>query len=339
MIVQLDYSKALNISEIVSRELFGKFVKERGFLTGKEIISFSDIPGVNYLAIREIFIKWNQEMSKLKSAYFDYNHPEVKKALTDFLNVLSNHILVKSSDLEDLLQKATLNYLALNTNPIILLETFYPHQAVISIQALESDSKFIKTNKFIFEELIKSFRSSQNESLSIDETKVKLKEILVGKIDQFRPDQQFINSYTNLLHGEGKSSATESDNNSPEIVAEKRLDPAIIDKENSSKTSQLTLNDTLAQNNDATLINRLSKVKIDSIKNEISLIKKFMFINELFQENNVDYNIALTIADGAGSYEAAKGQLYNEFSEKYHWKGDNEALAEFMQIVERRYYL
>ena len=334
---RLDYSNAVKASEVVGHELFKRFLNARAFLNGSDIISFTDVPAINYLVIREIFIKWNSEISNLQSPYFNYSHLEVKKALNDFLNVLSNHILVKSETLEALLKKSTLCFIAIQTNPLILFHAFYPNQEKVSTKELESDLKFVKTNKVVFDGLIQSFKSHSHDSFTIADAEALLARVLEDHKAEINLNQDYLDRYGSFPLMEFKGEL--SDENLPfsDPILKKESSAVGVETPTLQRAPQLTLNDTLRQTDEDALINKLSKAKIESIKNEISLIKKFMFINELFKENNIDYNIALTIADGAGSFPSAKKQLFEEFSEKYEWKEDSEALKEFLQIVERRY--
>src|SRR5689334_9328591 len=103
-----------NISaiELYSRKAL-KPMLERNFgaktINGQQILSFCQIEQVNLFILQLLFDKWKEETSKLESPFFDFQNEQVKKALTTFMNVLSQHILVKKEDFSPLLLQAIFN--------------------------------------------------------------------------------------------------------------------------------------------------------------------------------------------------------------------------------------
>ncbi len=75
-------------------------------LSGKELVSLTPSKQLNFLVMKALFQEWQEEMKRLESPYFDYKHPDVKKALVQFMNVLSQHIQVNSETLKVLISKA-----------------------------------------------------------------------------------------------------------------------------------------------------------------------------------------------------------------------------------------
>src|SRR5690349_3837995 len=92
-------------SEAYSDKLMHGFFSSRDKITGSEILALSNIQQVNLFVIRELFKAWKEETRKQKSAYFDYDSPDVKEALTTFMSVLSNHISINRNDFSPLLKK------------------------------------------------------------------------------------------------------------------------------------------------------------------------------------------------------------------------------------------
>lgn len=64
---------------------------------------------------------WQQEANRLRSPYFNYNHPKVQEALKMYMNTLSRHISVDEGDLKPLLKKAVQDTLTLAFSPICYL--------------------------------------------------------------------------------------------------------------------------------------------------------------------------------------------------------------------------
>ena len=67
--------------------------------------------------MKALFQEWQEEMKRLESPYFDYKHPELKKALVHFMNVLSQHIEVNAETLGSLISKALDEAFVLVTDP------------------------------------------------------------------------------------------------------------------------------------------------------------------------------------------------------------------------------
>ncbi|HEX8545348.1 MAG TPA: hypothetical protein VF691_00225 [Cytophagaceae bacterium] len=331
---QLDISKFKELSETLSKELLDKVINGRRILSGDEIISFSDNPALNYLIIREIFQQWNKETAKLSSPYFDYNHPVVKKAMVDFLNSLSSHISIKIEDFILLLQKATFNYVILTAYPRGILEVLYPEQTTIKLQEIEADRKFIKVNRFLFEELMLSMKRSEKVSMPLPQCQELLENILQNQKDKLETNEELLGRVRAIAkpidQEETNLKFPQTHIISPEENAEDTHKEAV-------KQSSVILNDTLAQSSDNTLIDKLSKSRIQSIREEITLIKKFLFLNELFKGNNEDYLKAIDIADNASSYDGAIAKLREEFENKYSWSNESEARLEFLDILRRKY--
>lgn len=86
-------------------------------LTGKELLSVTPSKQLNFLIMKVLFRQWQEEMKRLESPYFNYKEPEVKKALVQFMNVLSQHIHVSADTLTDLLSQSIDQALILVTDP------------------------------------------------------------------------------------------------------------------------------------------------------------------------------------------------------------------------------
>lgn len=68
----------------------------------------------------------------------------------------------------------------------------------------------------------------------------------------------------------------------------------------------------------------------------IGLNDKFRFINELFAQNNSEYNIALQQLNTVNSWRDAEVYL-NSLKNLYGWKENNEVLKYFYALVKKRF--
>ncbi len=91
-------------------------------LSGKELVSLSPSKQLNFLIMKALFQEWQEEMKRLESPYFDYKHPDVKKALVQFMNALSQHIQVNAETLEALIAKALDEAFVLVTDPAAFIQ-------------------------------------------------------------------------------------------------------------------------------------------------------------------------------------------------------------------------
>ena len=93
-------------------EKFASKVNDSFFLGDKIIISGKEILGVtpsiqtNYFVLKLLFRYWKGETKKLESPFFNYENDVVKEALTEFMNVLSQHIEVHKNRFQLLLNHA-----------------------------------------------------------------------------------------------------------------------------------------------------------------------------------------------------------------------------------------
>lgn len=149
-------------AERLTNDLCRQFFINKAFISGPEILKFNSENQLNLLIIKNIYLNWLKETSRLKSIYFDYEDEEVKLALANFMNILSNHIKVYRSDFESLLQKSISDFILLAAAP----QTFYTKECEvlagpkISLNLLKEFSKYIKINRFVIDQIIREIETS-----------------------------------------------------------------------------------------------------------------------------------------------------------------------------------
>lgn len=149
-------------AERLTNDLCRQFFINKAFISGPEILKFNGESQLNLLVIKNIYLNWLKETSRLKSIYFDYEDEEVKQALANFMNILSNHIKVYRSDFEVLLQKSIADFILLSAAP----QTFFTKECEvlagpkISLQLLKEFSKYIKVNRFVMDQVIREIEAS-----------------------------------------------------------------------------------------------------------------------------------------------------------------------------------
>lgn len=100
-----------------TEQIIDQSYQGKATLSGKELVTLTPSKQLNFLVMKALFQEWQEEMKRLESPYFNYKHPDVKKALVQFMNVLSQHIEVNAETLEALTSKALDEAFVLVTDP------------------------------------------------------------------------------------------------------------------------------------------------------------------------------------------------------------------------------
>ena len=96
--------------------------------------------------LKLLFRYWQAETKKLESPFFDYKHADVKQALIEFMNVLSQHIEIRKSKFEALLNHAVKDAIYLVTAPDVYLAMDLEGRGIdnISEKAIAGTLKYLK---------------------------------------------------------------------------------------------------------------------------------------------------------------------------------------------------
>ncbi|WP_460444373.1 hypothetical protein, partial [Amycolatopsis magusensis] len=142
------YSQAL--AQRLSEEHFAHHEN----VTAQQLISFTPIKQVNLFMIRELLTLWNHEMANLRSPYFDFEHPEVKDALVQFMNVLSRKISIKRPHFEPLLLKAIQDTFRTVLEPATVFEEKYLRLDDVSTAKLQDTLKYQDIDKDLYRQFL-----------------------------------------------------------------------------------------------------------------------------------------------------------------------------------------
>ena len=82
--------------------------------------------------------------------------------------------------------------------------------------------------------------------------------------------------------------------------------------------------------------NKTQKKPITDLKAAIGINEKFQFINELFEGNMQEYNIAINQLDSLANLHEATTYI-NSLKEIYRWENETPVLTHFKDLLERRY--
>ncbi len=125
------------------------FKKGVDVITGKEILKVTPSKQVNFFVIKLLFRYWQEETKKLESPFFNYKHEEVRQAMIQFMNVLSQHIEINKEKFETLLNHAVKDTIYLAAMPQAYVEIDLDSRGVETIKekAVEGTVKYLKIHK------------------------------------------------------------------------------------------------------------------------------------------------------------------------------------------------
>ena len=98
-----------------------------------------------------------------------------------------------------------------------------------------------------------------------------------------------------------------------------------------------TLVDELKKEPASTVLDFHQKQKIDSIKKNISIQQRFRFVRELFSENDELFIEVIEFLDNCSSNEEAISYINEKFLSSGQWNGEDEAVEEFLSVVNKKF--
>jgi hypothetical protein len=388
-----EYSKAF------AKKLCNTFFEAEEVITGKQILSFCHVYQVNLFILYKLFDRWQHEIDKLRSPYFDYNAPEVSQALTVFMNTLSRHIAIRQPDFEPLVVRAVGDTLKLTLTPYDFFKSQLTHDAVVRVGHLKEMQKYVHLNKALFQELITKLENMFGQEVEWNRTFAVWDEIYQRMQNQtdpaepvmdlfakqvpfaiedlvdnprqpatppaFKPtenlfDADLLNRYANAANANyslpslsdlGKDVAnakTLEPDNSFFNGSRFNLDLPDNTKKANGEDKNLplhqlyqnnlpTLNDKLVEKNPENLVTQQRKLKIDSIRDAISLNQKFIFVGDLFGGDAALFQQVVEEIEQSPDFDQAMYLLKARYAAQFEWDFNSEAVQELMDIVERRF--
>ncbi len=138
----------------------GFFMGNKKVISGKEILEVTPSKQVNFFVIKLLFRYWQEETKKLESPFFNYKHEEVRQAMIQFMNVLSQHIEINRAKFETLLNHAVKDALYLTAMPQAYIEIDLDSRGVeqITDKAIEGTIKYLKTYKKEIHDFLKDMK-------------------------------------------------------------------------------------------------------------------------------------------------------------------------------------
>ena len=291
----------------VSEAYFSK--KEK--ISGPDILNLCQIRQVNLFVIRDLMKTWQQESQKLKSPYFNYETPEVKEALTQFQNVLSNHISISKENFLPFLTRAVHQTIMLALDPYDFYSDTLDKESKthLKVADLKNEIKYLKINGQPLERLVKQLEEKKLEIISGNEAFALLDHILEEV--NFTPEDvdAYLSQFSQVIP------------TSVEMLYESATDKKPIPVKQQPVSKEIK---TVADNFQ----------KIQSIKEKLTINQKFMFTKILFSGDFDLFSQAIDQLDNFDSLKQAKNYLETNYT---LWDKESEEYEEFLELVEKRF--
>ena len=336
---------SINIKEIesyslkFSKKICDEFFAQKEKINGNEILELCDIIQINLLVLKNLFENWLDSSEKMKSPYFNYESVEVRELYSKYSNTLSRNILIDRENFEPLLSESVKEIFLLIFSPY----EFYSHfinddkRHKIRLTDLKNLKKYVKINSHLLDDLIVLVEKDGRESLFIDEVYELFNEVCESTKEDPEDITQYLESLSNVVPLKAEqiyledpsekvteTNDKESDNSDSGIINEQYVDEKTPLMEKFS-------------NEQSTLADWHEKMGIESIKKNISINQKFLFVKELFNENDEEFLDFITRLDSCNDYDGADQIMKSEYLERDKWDVDSEAVKEFIEIIEKRF--
>lgn len=312
-----------------SGRIVEQFFTQKDHISGKEILSISPVKQVNFFILDELLKAWKNESEKLKSPYFDFESEDVKEALHNFLNVLSNHILIHKGHFAPLIKSATTQTLLLIFAPYDFFSMYIKDKAEINLDELRERLKYIKVNKAPLEGLAEEITKRGKTKLSGAEA-FKILDHILEELNFSPADfEEYIGQFSSIVSLNPEQFYTS--HSAPEKAVSKSSEPV---KQAVNAGKQQTLYDQLAKTDRPSLADDFQKQKIKKLKDSLSINHKFMFVNVLFKGNTDNFNKAIDFIDSCADRSVAFRYIQETFPD---WNDESEEFIEFIELVEKRF--
>jgi hypothetical protein len=304
------YSKAF------AKKVTQSFFNEHSHINGQQILSLCEFNQINLIVLKNLFRKWKKENAKLQSPYFNYQNDEVKKAMKAFMNALSKHIHIKKEHFEPLLRESVRDTILLVFSPYDFFskEINQRDDSRLRLADLHDLSKYIKVNDFLLDGLIRQFEQERIEVAFNDEAFAIFNDVCANTNDEPEDIQQYLATFSKVVPL-----------NSKEVYSE------------IEEAEKAQINEQFQQKQPSTLGDKLGKQKHKSLKKQLTLNQRFMFVNELFEGNQQKFQQAVEQIDDFDSHDDASQFINKNYIESYDWDLESEEVQEFMELVERKF--
>jgi hypothetical protein len=329
-------------SDAYSEKVLNSFFNTNTKITGPEILKLSNIQQINLFVVGQLFKNWKGETKKIKSPYFDYENQEIKEALENLMEKLSNNISIDKVHFTPLFQQAVRQTLLVVFDPYDFFSLIITGENnKLQVGPFREDLRYLKVNKAPLERMLQRLEEKGVSEISGNEAFAILDQILEEV--NFNPEDvdQYLEKFSAVepldankffvdknQPKESPHPPVEIQKNEPTSEAPNKSTVA-----SSQQTSKSSLNDIHNRQGKPSLADNFQK--ISKIKDSLTINQKFMFTKVLFHG---DFELFSKAIDHLDRQDNMKGALrYIEEEHASTWDRDSEEFHEFMELIEKRF--
>jgi|SRR6478609_1305550 len=298
-------------SAAFATKVSGAYFTKKDKISGPDILNLCEIKQVNLFVIRDLMRTWKQENQKFKSPYFNYQAPEVKEALLQFQNTVSNHIAISQDNFLPFLIKAVNQTIMLVLTPYDFYSNTLEREgnAHLKVSDLKSEVKYLKINGQPLEQLVQHLEGKKLDVISGNEAFAMLDHILEEV--SFTPEdvEAYLAKFSQII-----PISIEMLYERPAVNKPKQVKAEPVAKDGKSIAEGFE--------------------KIGRIKDKLTINQKFMFTKMLFSG---DFDLFTQAIEQLDNFDSLKQALHYLETNYESWDKESEEYEEFMEMVEKRF--
>lgn len=355
---KLNQEATKSYSQSYSVKIIEDFFSQNDVITGQQIISVTPVKQVNFFVLKALFDEWQGEIKKFKSPFFNYKNEDVNHALKTLVNTLSKNIQIQKEHFKPLLERAVTATLLLMYEPArYYMQELGKTSGTDKARELRASSKYIKIYKPLAEDIVSLLDKDQEVSLAIESAvsgfadsahELKNAELLFNETLQLNvaekpaePEELAMPKPLADLEGISEMELTEEveDINSQfEPVNEHAAEDEAESVNKQYKEEVKTLNESFKKKEKAKSLAAVHESKsLSNLKNNININQRYMFVNDLFDGNEADYENAMDEVENCDSFDSSVELLVQSYARKYDWDMNADEVKELLKVIFKRF--
>lgn len=317
---KLNFSAIDTYAKVYSGKICDALYQGKTKVSGNDLLSLP-VEQVGLFALNSIYSRWQSEAGNLESPYFNYEAEEVKSAMKKLMNVLSKNISVERNDLEPLILQSVKDVLLLSLSPYSFFKNLI--NKLTSAQEFAEINRFIKVNNGLGKAIEQSLESNGHVSL------LERFDQIFNEIDITPDDTKPIMARLSETHPASEAN----------FFLSMKIEEVEDEDEADDVRAESTLNDRFVNGNFETVADTLKQHQGNkgSIKSMLSINQKFMFINDLFNDNQDDFNKVVDFIEGCDSKETAMSFISNNYLKHNIWNPNAPQVREFIRLIDLQF--
>lgn len=324
MRIHVDIQTIRAYSQAIAYELCERFFpKRKKVVAYHKLASFCSSKQVNLFILKILYELWKRESRHWKSAYFNYQSPDLLKSNVRFFNMVVKTATFHRKDAEAVLARAVEDTLWLLFSPY----TFYmkvmdlKDDVEITLDELKVIGKYIVINKRIMKELMTHVRATHSDRFLGKDVVQALTKVFEEMKQEPEETDSYMEVFKKIIPHHGSFY---------KVINPK--DQLHLKEEIATPFNQLSysLNEILTD----------YELPPNRVKDFLTILtddQKNYFIKGLFQNNESDFLKMLSDLDRCISSHQAIGLLQAVYVPQYNWNMESQLYKGLLQLVESRF--